>query len=250
VITASLPAVIDTEFEAHQIRLLIVDGLPWWVGKDVCETIGISQHKHALRQLDEDERGVMAVHTLGGTQQMICVNEAGMYSLMFISRSDKVKPFRRWVTHEVIPAIRATGTYSRVSTKMAALAPTLTDDELIHQALTVSARRIGELTEKVAELEPKGEFYDELMDADGCYSMKATAHALGWGRNVMMREMRQHGILTGQNLPYQRHAHHFKVVPQTYTTPAGETFATATAYVLPCGLQFLRRRLAESEAIR
>lgn len=103
---------------------------------------------------------------------------------------------------------------------------------------------------QIAELEPKAEFYDELMDADGCYSMQAVSRIIGWGRNVMMRDLRRMGILQGNNLPYQRYAHHFKVIPGTYVNRrTGETVPTATAYVLPKGVEFLRKRLAQSPAI-
>lgn len=137
--------------------------------------------------------------------------------------------------------------YFAVKTREAEVAPAtpaLTEDEIVHQALAITTRRVEALTAKVAELEPKAEFYDEFMDADGCYSYGATAKALGWGRNVMLRELRRLGVVQGNRLPYQRYAHHFKVVPQTYTTPAGETVCTATTYVLPSGLEFLRKKLA------
>src|SRR5690606_23163575 len=113
-----------------------------------------------------------------------------------------------------------------IKTRQAETTPALSEDEIVHRALAITARRVEALTERVAELEPKAEFFDDLMDADGCYSFKAAAHALGWGRNVLMRELRRCGVLTGQNLPYQRYAHHFKVVPRTFTRN-GETFATA-----------------------
>lgn len=126
----------------------------------------------------------------------------------------------------------------------------LTDDEIIHRALTVSAQRIAALTEKVAELEPKGQFYDELMESDGTYSMLATSKIIGWGRNVMMRELRKSGVLQGNNLPYQRYAHHFKVVPGTYVRgDTGETVPTATTFVRPSGLDFLRKKLDGAEAV-
>lgn len=128
--------------------------------------------------------------------------------------------------------------------EVAAPAP-MSDDELIHRALEVSARRVAQLTERVAELEPKGKFFDDLMDADGCYTMQAAANILGWGRNVMMREMRRSGVLQGNNLPYRRYAHHFKVTPGTFTHPkTGELIPTATTTVRPSGLDFLRKKLA------
>jgi phage antirepressor YoqD-like protein len=169
------------------------------------------------------------------------VSEDGATDLVLESRKPEARRFRRWLTHVVWPAIRDTGSYS--------IAPALEGEELLAKAVIEAHTVIQAREARIAELEPKADFYDDLMDADGCYSMKMTANALGWGRNVMMRELRQAGILTGQNLPYQRYAHHFKVVPQTYTTPAGEIVATATTFVLPGGLEFLRRRLAESEAV-
>lgn len=124
----------------------------------------------------------------------------------------------------------------------------LTDDEIIHRALTLTVARVEALTAKVAELEPKAEFYDDLMDAEGAYSWQAAANVLGWGRNVMLRQLRRVGVVQGNRLPYARYAHHFKVVPKTYTHPnTGEQILTATTYVLPSGVEFLRRKLSGSE---
>ncbi|WP_156649144.1 phage antirepressor KilAC domain-containing protein [Mycobacteroides abscessus] len=153
------------------------------------------------------------------------------------------------------PEVSAAQHYFATKTRQAevALAAPMTDDEIIHRALEVSARRVAAITEraeaaeaKVIELAPKAEFYDHLMDADGCFSMNATAKVLGWGRNIMMAELRKLGILQrSNNLPYQRYAHHFKVVPGTYEHPSGQTVPYATAFVLPSGIPFLRRKLAE-----
>lgn len=153
------------------------------------------------------------------------------------------------------PEVAAAQEYFVVKTRQAEIALTapMTDDEIIHRALEVSARRVAVLTERaelaearVIELAPKADFYDHLMDADGCFSMNAVAKALGWGRNVMMQELRKLGILQrGNNLPYQRYSHHFKVVPGTYEHPSGQTVPFATTFVLPSGLPFLRRKLAE-----
>lgn len=226
-------------FDGYDIRHVITDE-PVWVGRDVCDAVGISKYRDAFTQLDADERVSIVVDTPGGPQRTTGVTEAGVYSLMLISRSPKVKPFKRWLTHEVLPAIRRTGRYEAERSSMA-----LPDRKTLAQWV-VDAETRAEIAEAhVAELEPKAEFYDALMDAEGKYSMGAAAKAVGWGRNVMMRELRRMGVLTGQNLPYQRYAHHFKVVPQTYSRN-GETFAVATTYVLPAGLEFLRRKLART----
>lgn len=147
------------------------------------------------------------------------------------------------------PQVAAAQHYFAVKTReaeVAAPAP-MSDDELIHRALEVSARRVAQLTERVAELEPKAEFYDELMEADGTYSWNAAAHILGWGRNTMLAELRRLGVIQGNRLPYQRYGHHFKVVPGTYKHPkTGEQIPYATTTVRPSGLDFLRKKLASS----
>lgn len=142
-------------------------------------------------------------------------------------------------------------TYFVIKTREAELAQpaALTEDEIVHQALQITARKVEALTAKVAELEPKAEFYDELMEADGTYSFLAVSKMLGWGRNVMMRELRRLGVLQGNNLPYRRFEHHFKVVPQTYVNrKTGETVPTATTTVRPSGIAFLRKKLEQAEA--
>lgn len=97
---------------------------------------------------------------------------------------------------------------------------------------------------------PKAEAYDAFLDADGCYSFEHVAkilHAeLGIGRNTLIRRLRDLHILEASKLPYQRHAAHFKVVPQTYTDKHGVKHATQTTKVYPSGVDFIRRKLTES----
>lgn len=237
---------VSHAFEDHNVRHVFTDE-PVFIGRDVCEAVGISKYRDALAQLDPDERVSVVVDTLGGPQGMTAVTESGIYSLMFISRSDKVKPFKRWLTHEVLPSIRKTGRYD---TTIA-----LPDRKTLAQWV-IAAETRAELAEEerdvaqaqVAVLEPKAEFYDELMDADGTYSFLKVAKMLGWGRNVMMRELRRAGVLQSNNLPYRRYEHHFKVTPQTFTNrKTGETVPTATTSVWPSGIDFLRKKLAVVE---
>lgn len=96
----------------QQVRTVVLDGEPWFVAKDACDVVGITKHRDAVAQLDDDERASMTVDTPGGPQVMTVVNEPGVYALMMISRSPTVKPFRRWVAHEVLPSIRRTGSYA------------------------------------------------------------------------------------------------------------------------------------------
>jgi prophage antirepressor-like protein len=89
-------------------------GEPFWVSKDICTALGIEKYRDALARLDDDEKGVQVLPSLGlgGKQRTAVVNEAGLYNLIFRSNKPEAKPFKRWVTHEVLPTIRKTGSYS------------------------------------------------------------------------------------------------------------------------------------------
>ena len=99
------------EFKGARVRVVFVDGQPWWVAKDVCEVLAIEKHRDAISRLDDDERGSVVVDTLGGPQEMATVNESGLYSLILTSRKPEAREFKRWITHEVIPSIRKDGAY-------------------------------------------------------------------------------------------------------------------------------------------
>ena len=85
---------------------------PWFVAKDVCDVLTITNSRDAIANLDEDEKGVSVVATPSGKQEMNLVTESGLYSLIFQSRKPEAKKFRKWVTSEVLPSIRKTGGYS------------------------------------------------------------------------------------------------------------------------------------------
>lgn len=87
-------------------------GEPLWVAKDVCSVLEYKEVSKTVAKLDDDEKGTKKILTLGGDQDMMCVTESGLYTLILRSNKPEAKPFKRWVTHEVLPAIRKNGTYS------------------------------------------------------------------------------------------------------------------------------------------
>ncbi|MEK4452859.1 MULTISPECIES: phage antirepressor KilAC domain-containing protein [unclassified Paenibacillus] len=100
------------DFSGMAVRVVSKDGTPWWVARDVCSVLEISNNRDALSRLDDDEKGVVSTDTLGGKQDLMAVNEPGLFSLILGSRKPEAKRFKRWVTHEVLPAIRKTGMYA------------------------------------------------------------------------------------------------------------------------------------------
>lgn len=108
-------------FNSSAVRVIEKDGHPWWVAKDVCEVLDLSNPTVALQRLDNDE---VAKFNLGGLHgEANIVNEFGLYSLILGSRKPDAKQFKRWITHEVIPSIRKTGSYavSSLSTELQAI---------------------------------------------------------------------------------------------------------------------------------
>lgn len=110
-------------YDNNQVRTVIQDGEPWFVLKDVCNVLGIANDRNVAARLDNDERGVYQMDTLGGTQKMNIINEWGLYNIILRSDKPQTKPFRRWVTHEVLPAIRKTGSYTDTENKFSKFCP-------------------------------------------------------------------------------------------------------------------------------
>jgi prophage antirepressor-like protein len=105
--------IITNSFNDKEIRIILIDNEPWFIVNDLFEMLNKkSKSGNDLADLDEDERGVFKIHTLGGPQNMAIVSESGLYFLVLKSRKPIAKPFQKWVTREVLPSIRKTGLYS------------------------------------------------------------------------------------------------------------------------------------------
>lgn len=103
--------VIPFAFDDFQVRVLTDDqGEPWFVAADICRALQLD--RKSLERLDDDEKGVSSVHTLGGQQKMTTVNQSGLFDLVLGSRKPEARRFKRWVTHDVLPALSKTGKYS------------------------------------------------------------------------------------------------------------------------------------------
>lgn len=100
------------KYETKEVRTVEVEGEILWVAKDVCEVLEIQNHRQAVKQLDEDESMGYVLHTPSrGSQEMLVVNESGLYSLILRSNKPEAKKFKKWITSEVLPSIRKTGRY-------------------------------------------------------------------------------------------------------------------------------------------
>jgi len=106
------PALLQGDIFANDVRIVWENDAPLFVMKDVCDVLGITWYRNAQQRLHKDERCGVTVHTLGGPQEMMAVTESGLYHLIFMSTKPVAKAFRRWVTSEVLPALRRHGYYA------------------------------------------------------------------------------------------------------------------------------------------
>ena len=111
-------------YESSEIRTVQINGKPWFVLSDVCKVLELSSPHKVAERLDGDEKGRNQIPTLGGVQEMAVVNESGLYTVILRSDKPQAKPFRKWVTSEVLPSIRKHGSYS-VQSQFADLSPQL-----------------------------------------------------------------------------------------------------------------------------
>lgn len=106
-----MSAPIPFDFERHSVRAVASNDEPVFIAKDVCRTLEIRKYRDAIAQLDDDERVSVIVDTLGGPQTMTAVTESGLYALIMMSRKPAARRFRKWVTSELLPALRRMGRY-------------------------------------------------------------------------------------------------------------------------------------------
>lgn len=161
---------VDFTYDDTQLRTIVINGDPWFVLSDICNVLAIRNGRDVAARLADDQKGVAPIDTLGGRQNLTIVNESGFYEVVIRSDKPEAVAFRRWVTGEVLPSIRRSGSYSS--------APALTGPELIAHALVEANRMLEAKDATIAVLEPKAEVADRLLDAEGDYSVRDAAQSL------------------------------------------------------------------------
>jgi anti-repressor protein len=187
----------------QSVRTLLVDGEPQFVAADVTAILGYRMASDATRWLDEDEKGTHQLRTPGGLQTFSTVSEAGLYSLILRSQVLGAREFKRWVTHEVLPAIRRTGSYS--------LPREMTRLELIDMARESELARIdaenraagAEL--QAMELAPAARAWDELVEGHGDYDVAQAAQILDRDRAIKTGQRRLFDYMASIGWIYRKH---------------------------------------------
>lgn len=238
-------------YDDTPIRSVLIDGEPWFVARDVCAVLGLTNGRMAVARLDADEKGVSQIDTPGGTQSVAIVSEAGLYELIVRSDKPEAKAFRRWVTHEVLPALRRTGRYE--------VAPVHEIPQTFADALQLAAdqaREIEQQREQLAITAPKAEAWDVLASAHGDYSVREAAFilnrdpAIDTGQRRLFQLLRDWRLIDRRDIPYADHARHVRLRARTYDHPrTGEQRTTEQVRITAEGLRYLHRRLGGTQPL-
>lgn len=176
-------------YEAQEVRTFTIEGKPWFVAKDVCDILGLTNPTKALMRLDADERSNLKLGRQGETN---IVNEYGLYSLILSSRKPEAKAFKRWITHEVIPSIRKDGMYMTSQVAQSVLDnPT----GFLAHAVLVADKEIQRLNSVINQQVPKVEMYEEYLDCNKTHSFTDIGKLVGLTATDIINFLTAKGIL-------------------------------------------------------
>lgn len=246
-------------YNDYEIRTIQRDGGPWFVLRDVCGVLALGTPARVAERLEEDEKGVSQIHTPGGTQDMTIISESGLYSVILRSDKPEAKPFRRWVTSEVLPSIRRHGIYATPDTVEKLLADPDTTIKLLETIKQERAARVALEAQTEAD-KPKVLFADAVSASHtsilvGDLAKLLRQNGVEIGQNRLFRFMREKGYLCSSggryNLPTQRSMDRgwFQVKETTINQPDGSIRITRTVKVTGKGQQYFINLFLDKAAV-
>ncbi|EGQ2799554.1 phage antirepressor [Staphylococcus pseudintermedius] len=216
-------------FEELPVRTLTVDDEPYFVGKDVSDILGYSNSRKALSDhVDEEDKLTSQIVTAGQRRNQTLINNSGLYSLIFSSKLDSAKRFKRWVTSEVLPAIRKHSIYATDSV----IEQTIQNpDYIIHVLTEFKKEREGRLVaeQQVQELKPKATYYDLVLQNKSLLSVSKIAKDYGMSARALNKLLHELGVHYKQGDIWLLYAkHQDKGYTQTSTYALDEEHSKVT----------------------
>ena len=212
------------EFDHKEIRTVVKDNQPWFVGKDVAIVLGYSNTRDALQKhVDVEDKDVANRDTLGGNQSLVIINESGLYSLILKSQLPGAKQFKRWVTSEVLPSIRKQGAYLTEDV----IAKTIQDPNYILkiiQAFSDAKQELKISHQIIGELKPKVDYLDLILKGKELVTITQIAKDYGMSAvkfNVILHNHRIQYLMNGQWLLYSEY--HSKGYTSSISVPITRT---------------------------
>ena len=239
--------------EFGSIRTVNIDNEPWFVGKDVAVALGYERSDNAIRNhVEEDDKLMHQISASGQNRQMYIINESGLYALIFGSKLESAKRFKRWVTNDVLPAIRKTGGYI-------AGHETLSDAELMAKALEVAHRTLAVREKQIEAMQPKALFADAVSASKtsilvGELAKLLKQNGIEIGQQRLFKWLRENGYLirkngSSWNLPTQRSMEQglFEIKETSITHSDGHISISKTVKVTGKGQVFFVNKFLKKE---
>jgi prophage antirepressor-like protein len=222
-----MTAISPFDFKGSSVRVHIDErGEPWFIAKDVCDCLGLENVSRAISRLRDTQKGVTTSDTLGGPQEFTTVNESGLFDLVLTSRKPEAQAFRAWVTDEVLPSIRKTGSYGTPKVE--------TFEARVLGVMQELVAKVDSQARQLAEAAPKVAFVDSFMESDGLYGLQNAARALGCKPDWFIAKLTQTYLFRqgGHLVPFSEHINRGifvvknsavgnRAFPQTFLTPKG-----------------------------
>ncbi|CAK1233052.1 KilAC domain (KilAC) [Fructobacillus cardui] len=197
-------------FESNEVRTVLIDNEPWFVGKDVAETLGYSDTQAMTRRLDDDEKDTYTDVTSGQGRRISIISEPGIYNAISGSKKESAKRFRKWVNHEVLPSIRK---HSAYLTDEKAAALITNRDNTLSDLLIQAGEQLKAKDLQISEMKPKALFADAVDASDnsiliGQLAKELKQNGIDIGQNRLFAWLREHDYLISRgeqrNLPTQK----------------------------------------------
>ena len=240
-------------FENHEVRSLLINSEPYFVGKDVASILGYSNPRKAIADHVDDEDktdGVTIRDSIGRNQKPVLINESGLYSLVLSSKLPSAKKFKRWVTSEVLPALRKTGQYQ---------VKELSGSELMAKALIEAQNVLAAKDKQIEEMKPKALFADAVATSHTSILVGELAkilkqNGIDMGQKRLFAWLREKGYLikrqgTDYNMPTQKAMDLglFEIKEGSYVNGSGVNITTKTPKVTGKGQQYFINKFLAKE---
>lgn len=231
-------------FENHEVRSLVINSEPWFVGKDVASILGYKKPENAItNHVDDEDKTTTLIQGTGSNykSKTVIINESGLYSLVLSSKLPSAKKFKRWVTSEVLPALRKTGQYQ---------VKELSGQELMAKALIEAQSVLAAKDKQIEEMKPKVVFADAVATSHTSILVGELAkilkqNGIDMGQKRLFAWLRENGYLikrkgTDYNMPTQKAMDLglFEIKEGSYINGAGANITTKTPKVTGKGQQY------------
>lgn len=236
-------------YNNREVRTVQKDGEPWFVLKDVCAILDISNHKMTTQRLDVDEVSqTYLIDSIGRKQEMTVINESGLYNVILRSDKPEAKPFRKWVTSEVLPSIRKHGAYMTQEK----LQEVLCNPDALFQIVSAlkeesDKRKALEIQNSalavdLAIAQPKADYFDDCMARGGLMNFRDTAKLLGMRQKEFIDNLLRDSYLyrdkRGRLLPYQKRNNGYLEIKEAFNNSSD--WNGVQTLVTPKGREFFR----------